>query len=84
MYVPKTIVQPEQLYYFSTSERTKKHNFSSNHPAHQSRSDHFERVLHCDISGRGSCVTHGRSVWRELGGDVIQILGVFFGLLLLV
>ena len=66
------------ILFYNPCHSTKKHNFSSRHLAHQSPSDHFERVLHCDISGRGSCVTHGRSVWRELGGDVIPILCFFF------
>ena len=41
---------------------------SSRHLGNQSRWHHFERVLHCNISGRGCCVEHGRCVWRELRG----------------
>ena len=37
-------------------------------------------MLHCDISGRGSCVTHGRCVWRELGGDVDSDFVLFFAI----
>ena len=36
---------------------------------HQSNPDHFERVLHCDVSGRASWVGHGHRLWRELDGD---------------
>ena len=42
----------------------------SQHLGNQSPSHHFERVLHCDISGRGCCVEHGRCTGRELRGGV--------------
>ena len=64
------------LLFYSSPART----LSTRHLGHQSPSHQLGRVLHCDISGRGSREGRACCVWRELRGG--EESGFFLGLAL--